>query len=225
MRNALPPLPVSFGTRRYSSSVEMANSTRKAGADGLTPQQRALAIAVAEGTATTAAYRKAYSNSRAADSTAAREARRILKLPYVAAFAEGLRQRALDRHDATVDRVVAELSHIAFANMADYMTMQDGLAYVDFTGLTREQAAAIGELRTEETRTGRGDAARDVTKLTFKLHDKISALEKLGRHLGLFREKIEVTGKDGGAIEVEDVTPMERARRIAFVLASAGKDG
>lgn len=198
-------------------------SGRKTDADGLTVQQRRLALRVAEGGDLATAYREAYPNSRASDTTVLREAKRTLARPAVAAFLEGLRQRALDRHDATVDRVVAELSAIAFANMADYIRVEDGLATVDLDRLTREQAAAIGELRTEETRTGRGDAARDVVKVTFKLHDKMSALEKLGRHLGLFRERVEVTGKDGGAIEVDDVTPMERARRIAFVLAQAGK--
>lgn len=201
----------------------MTRSGRKLDADGLTVQQRKLALRVAEGVPLLVAFREAYPNSRARDKTAKTEATRILKRPKVAAFRDGQRRKVLDRHDATVDRVVAELSAIAFANMADYVRIQDGLASIDLENLTRVQAAAIGELRTEETRTGRGDAARDVVKTTFKLHDKISALEKLGRHLGLFRDRVEVTGRDGGAIQVDDVTPMERARRIAFVLAQAGR--
>jgi hypothetical protein len=38
----------------------------------------------------------------------------------------------------------------------------------------------------------------------FKLHDKVAALEKLGRHLGMFKEKVEITGKDGGPVELSD---------------------
>lgn len=30
--------------------------------------------------------------------------------------------------------------------------------------------------------------------LTFKLHDKLAALDKLGKHLGMFKDKVEVSG-------------------------------
>ena len=191
--------------------------------DGLTKQQRALVLHVEEGMSVVAAYRAAYPNSRANYQSVWRNANYTLKRPKVAAFREALRARALERHDATVDRVVAELCAIAFANMADYVTVRDGHAGVNLAPLTRAQAAAIAELRTVETRIGRGDAARDVIRVTFRLHDKIAALEKLGRHLGIFRDRVEVTGKNGAAIGIDDVTPMERARRIAFILARARK--
>lgn len=42
----------------------------------------------------------------------------------------------------------------------------------------------------------------------------------IARDLGL-ADKSELTGKDGGAIETKDATPMDAARSIAFVLAQA----
>lgn len=36
------------------------------------------------------------------------------------------------------------------------------------------------------------------------MHDKMTALTNIARHLGMFTDKLEVTGKDGGPIEVED---------------------
>jgi hypothetical protein len=35
----------------------------------------------------------------------------------------------------------------------------------------------------------RGEEARSVRRVKFKLHDKLGALDKLGRHLGLFDAK------------------------------------
>jgi phage terminase small subunit len=101
----------------------------------------------------------------------------------------------------TRTRVVHELALIGFANMLDYITPQpDGTAYVDLSQLTRDQAAAIGEVTVEEYIEGRGEDARDVKRVKFKLSDKQGALEKLGKVLGMFRERHEVTGKDGAPL-------------------------
>jgi phage terminase small subunit len=45
---------------------------------------------------------------------------------------------------------------------------------------------------------GRGEDARDVRRVRFKLADKRSALVNLARHLSLFKDKTEHTGPDGG---------------------------
>jgi len=37
-------------------------------------------------------------------------------------------------------------------------------------------------------------------------------------------KQVEMAGKDGGPIKTEDVSPMETARRVAFLLASADKE-
>jgi phage terminase small subunit len=53
-----------------------------------------------------------------------------------------------ERTGITADRVLRELALIGFANMADYMSVGDhGHPCVDFSGLTRDQAAAIKEIR------------------------------------------------------------------------------
>jgi hypothetical protein len=41
----------------------------------------------------------------------------------------------------------------------------------------------------------------------------------IGRHLGMFKDRIEHTGKDGGAIEFADLTTAERARALAAFVA------
>ena len=41
---------------------------------------------------------------------------------------------------------------------------------------------------------GRGEGARVVKRIRFKLASKINALELLGKHLKLFTEKIEISG-------------------------------
>jgi phage terminase small subunit len=93
--------------------------------------------------------------------------------------------------------VVSELAKIGFANMADYMTVgTDGDPFLDFSKVTRDQAAALSEVTVEDFKDGRGEDARDVRRVKFKMHDKRAALVDLGKHLGLFTEDPE--GKRGG---------------------------
>ena len=42
---------------------------------------------------------------------------------------------------------------------------------------------------------GRGAGAREVKRIRVKLHDKLRALEALGRHLGMFNDSITVKGE------------------------------
>ena len=49
------------------------------------------------------------------------------------------------------------------------------------------------------------------------------SLELLGKHLGMFKERVEHTGKDGAPL-VPEADPTQLARRIAFILAK-GADG
>jgi phage terminase small subunit len=53
------------------------------------------------------------------------------------------------------------------------------------------------------------------------MHDKLSALEKIGKHLGMFVDRTRVEGPNGGPVQVEDAA----AARIASILATAQKRG
>jgi phage terminase small subunit len=104
--------------------------------------------------------------------------------------------------DITVERVLEELGRMGFANMLDYVTVQEkGSAFVDLSQLTREQAAAIQEITVDEYTEGRGETARDVKRTKFKLGDKRGSLELLGKYLKLFTDKFEHSGPGGGPIQ------------------------
>jgi phage terminase small subunit len=104
----------------------------------------------------------------------------------------------------TVERVLSELALLGFANMQDYMKAgPDGDPYLDFSGLTREQAAALVEVTVEDFKDGRGEDARDVRRVKFKLADKKAALVDIGKHLGMFKERVELGGPDGEPVRVE----------------------
>ena len=48
--------------------------------------------------------------------------------------------------------------------------------------------------------------------LEIKTHDQLSALQQVGRHLGMFKEKVELTGKDGKDLDMGVVVLPPRAK-------------
>jgi hypothetical protein len=76
--------------------------------------------------------------------------------------------------------------------MADYINIDSaGAAYVDLSELTRDQAAALLEIRTESRsrRYSRGRARKN-RSLHIKLADKVRSLELLGKYLNLFDNRL-----------------------------------
>lgn len=122
----------------------------------------------------------------------------------------------------TAREVLEELSRIGRANMADYMRVgPEGDPALNFGELTRDQAAALAEVTVEDFTDGRGDDARDVRRVKFKLWDKRAALNDLGRHHKLFGGELEVSGPVIVEIRRFGISDREKDKRPAR--RSAGK--
>jgi hypothetical protein len=63
---------------------------------------------------------------------------------------------------------------------------------LDFSGLTHDQGAVLHEVTVDTYVEGRGDEAREVKRVRFKLCDKLGALRDLGRHHKLFTDRKEL---------------------------------
>jgi phage terminase small subunit len=145
-----------------------------------------------------------------------------LTKPDIAAAIEKAMAERAERTRLTGDMVVDELRKIGFANMADYMkSTREGYPYLDFSALTRDQTAALAEVTVEDFVDGRGEETHAVKRVKFKLHEKLSALDKLGRHLGLFDAKhkqpdapIEVTDEELRATVLRALARLHAARRV-----------
>ena len=120
---------------------------------------------------------------------------RLLRNVQVAAAIQRAQAERSKRTAVTADMVVTELAKLGFANMLDYMRLAGGERVVDLSAATRDQLAAIKEFVVEDFFDGRGEDAREVRRVRIKLADKIAALDKLGRHLGIYNDKLEVKGR------------------------------
>lgn len=172
----------------------------------LTPKQaRFVAEYLKDLNATQAAIRAGYSKRSAGS-----QAFDLLKKPEVVAAVQARREKLAEKLEVTQELVVAELAKLGFANMADYMRAgPDGDPFLDFSALTRDQAAALTEVTVDDFVDGRGEDARAVRRVKFKLADKRAALVDLGRYLGIFSDKVELTGRGGGPVQQVTMTPDE----------------
>ena len=142
-----------------------------------------------------------------------------LTKPNIAAAIEKAMAEHAERAELTADWVIDELRKIAAANLADYVSKtSDGDPYLDFSALTRDQTAALSEVTVEDFVDGRGQDARAVRRVKFKLYDKRAALVDLGRHLGFFamkKQQHDATAE----VDIEDVR--ETIRRALARLSDA----
>ena len=130
----------------------------------------------------TRAYRVAYPNVKN-DDTAAAAAARLLRNVKVAAYIQERIEERQKRTEVTQDMVINELAAIAFAKATDYAEVVNGFVRIkDTARLSDKQISAIAGIK------------EGANGIEIKMNDKEKALELLGRHLGMFKDKVEVSG-------------------------------
>lgn len=141
----------------------------------------------------TRAYRKAYPSVKK-DETAAAAAARMLRNVKVAEYIQERMQERQKRTEITQDRVLQELAAIAFARATDYAEVKDECVKIkDTKDLDEQQVRAIAGIK--EGKFG----------IEVKLNDKEKALELLGRHLGMFKDKVEVSSLEEEKKKLGDI--------------------
>lgn len=136
-----------------------------------------------------------------APKSAAVTASKLLKLPKVKAALESAMKERAERVAITADAVLQELWRIARSDLAKAFDGKGNLLPIH--DMPPEARAAIASLDTEELFEGQGDE-RQLKGLSRRARqwDKVKALELVGKHLGMFRDKIEVSGEGGKALSI-----------------------
>ena len=136
--------------------------------------------------ATQAAIRAGYSPRTAK----VQAARLLTKADIQAAVAVAMAARS-QRTEITADAVVRELARVGFVDMRRLMRWgADSVAFVPSDELSPDDAAAVAWIEADTTCRRADGGTEKTVKLKLKLHDKIAALSLLGRHLGMFTEKL-----------------------------------
>lgn len=185
------------------------------GEDGLTVRQRLFVTEyLVDLNASQAAVRAGYKEDNANV-----VGPRLLTKPAVQALISEAQHKRAARVEVTADRVLQELALVAFSDLGELMDFTGGEARIDFSRIKDGSLRVVSEITQDEYVEGRGDDAQRVKRTKVKFYDKLRALELVGKHLGMFSDKVELTGKDGGPIQVEGLGIsglLQHARTIEY---------
>lgn len=129
--------------------------------------------------ATQAAIRAGYSPD-----TANEQGSRLLANVNIKSTVDKMIAERSRRTGINADRVIREIAKIAFVNAGEIVDLDTALL---MDKISDDDMAAIQSVKVKTF--GEDGVEREV-----KLADKLKALELLGKHLGLFKDKLEVDG-------------------------------
>lgn len=152
----------------------------------LTPKQKIFADEYLIDLNATRAYKVAYPAVKK-DETAAQAGSRMLRNVKVAEYIQKRMDARSKRTEITQDRVLQELAKIGFSNITDFVEIEaygsQCIVRVKTTDqMPPDKLGAIAGIK------------EGANGIEIKLNDKGKALELIGRHLGMFKDKVEVSG-------------------------------
>jgi len=91
------------------------------------------------------------------------------------------------RTGINADRVLEELAKIGFLNPADVVNVKTGVIK---NNASNDDLSAIQVIKVKESEFDSGSS----TECEIRFHDKHKALELLGKHLGIFSDRLKIDG-------------------------------
>ena len=132
--------------------------------------------------ATQAAIRAGYSPDTAQQMGSENLSKPVIKAQIDKAMAERSKRTGVN-----ADRVVQELAKIAFVNAMDVVDPKTATVRPD---AAPEDTAVIQSVKVKQSYSETGE----MTEREVEMADKLKALELLGKHLGMFKDKVELSG-------------------------------
>ena len=159
----------------------------------LTPKQKIFADEYLIDLNATKAYKVAYTSCKKDDSAAVNGSKLLRNTKVAEYIRERMKERE-KRTEITQDRVLQELAKLGFSDIRKLF--DDSGKPLDIAGLDNETAACISGLEVMDVYEGAGEDKEFVGYVKkYKLSDKLNALELLGRHLGMFKDRVELSGQ------------------------------
>lgn len=168
----------------------------------MTPAQKRFADEYLIDLNATKAYKAAYPSCKK-DETARVNGSKLLTNTNIQDYISKKQKELEKKSGVTQQRIIEELAKIAFADIRKAYDKNGNLRPIQ--DLDDDTAGAIIGVESFEEYEGRGDDREyigDTKKV--KMADKIRAAELLGKHLGMFKEKIEISKSSEDTIKEID---------------------
>lgn len=118
------------------------------------------------------------------EATARQQAHQMLQDPEVEEYLRKLREEEAERNGVSRERLLQEYKKIAFSDVRELYNADGGLHNVK--QIDDETAGAISSIKSKEVYDNEGNKVGDIIEV--KTHDKIRALDAIGKHIGFFEK-------------------------------------
>ncbi len=143
---------------------------------------------------------------------------RMLSNAVVAEKIAELKKELSERTQVKAEEVIQEYAKIAFSDLGDFCSWDEDGVYMNASkDLPKGLSRSLLEINVSKTIRRGGRDGEDVTETIntkLKLHPKVTALDALARHLGIFND-------ESGGLQPEQAAKMIQA----FLLAGEMTDG
>jgi phage terminase small subunit len=165
--------------------------------DKLTIKQEKYVQGLFAGLSQREAYKQAYNCENMTDKSIDELACKLANDTKIVSRLKELTDELKSRNMVTVEKVLAELAKVGFADIKDYLEFgtektligydEDGNEVYGYKQVVKAKPSVEvdGSLISEVSISQKG-------VFSFKLHDKMAALDKMGKHLGMFTDKTEL---------------------------------
>ena len=134
-----------------------------------------------------------------------------LSKDYIQEYIAQLMQSRLKKLEITQERVLSEIAKIAFSDPRSVMSWDaDGVYLKASEELTDDEAAIVSEVTFKVTKDGQ--------HVGLKLNDKQAALDKLARHLGIYKDGLTIGGdKENPIVTKPDYSGLSDAELATLI--------
>lgn len=134
----------------------------------------------------------------------------LMKKHEVAEYIKKKMEKREKRVEVKQDRIIEELAKIAFSDMKNVATWGNGsVTFLDSEELSSDVTASISEISSSY--------GENSSSMKVKLHDKLRALDMLGRHLNLEMSKQKTSLDITGSIRIEKLEELSDAELLAII--------
>lgn len=168
-----------------------------------------------------AAIRAGYSSH-----TASSIASEYLARPEIAQWVERAKAIRLSRTHYEADTVLQEMATLAHSDVSHY-ALDENDQVILAPGAPSDAMKAIKKIKRKIKRfdSRNGNPGWTEVDVEIELWDKPGPLKLMGRHVGIFPDRVEVTGKDGAPLSsLTDQELAERAAKIAALARGMAED-
>lgn len=136
------------------------------------------------------------------ESSASVNASNLLANPYVQSYIQELIEERNERMHISQDLIVAEMLRVGMSDITNYLSWgPEGVRWKASGELTEDESRAIDQVEMWEDVIEFAGRKTTKRKMKLRLHNKTTGLEQLAKHLGMYKERVEVN-HTFGTVEV-----------------------